>query len=126
GVPCAGDRRRATFRGTAGVSGRDLGRRRAPGWPASGRRRQQDLHGVAGPGRARCAGHRPKLGTGGLMSRLIMVGVSHHGALLEVRERLAVDEAAWRASAPASFSTVLLSTCNRVELYAWVDDRPSR
>ena len=60
------------------------------------------------------------------MSRLIMVGVSHHVAPLEVRERLAVDEAAWRVSAPASFGTVLLSTCNRVELYAWVDDRPSR
>src|SRR5205807_2073565 len=60
------------------------------------------------------------------MSRLIMVGVSHHVAPLEVRERLAVDEIAWRAEAPASFSTVLLSTCNRVEVYAWVDERPSR
>jgi len=60
------------------------------------------------------------------MARLVMVGVSHHAAPLEVRERLAVDEAAWRASAPVSFSTVLLSTCNRVEVYAWVDAHPAR
>jgi glutamyl-tRNA reductase len=57
------------------------------------------------------------------MPRLVMVGVSHHAAPLEVRERLAVDEATWRAYAPATFSTVLLSTCNRVEVYAWVDGR---
>ncbi len=60
------------------------------------------------------------------MARLITVGVSHHAAPLEVRERVAVDEAAWRANAPASFPTVLVSTCNRVEAYAWVDGRPSR
>ncbi len=59
------------------------------------------------------------------MARLVMVGVSHHAAPLDVRERLAVDEATWRASAPASISTVLLSTCNRVEVYAWIDGRPS-
>jgi glutamyl-tRNA reductase len=59
------------------------------------------------------------------MPRLVMVGLSHHAAPLEVRERVAVDEAAWRACAPASVSTVLVSTCNRVEVYAWVDGRPS-
>jgi glutamyl-tRNA reductase len=59
------------------------------------------------------------------MSRLVMVGVSHHAAPLEVRERLAVDEPTWRAYAPAGFNTVLLSTCNRVEVYAWVDGRPA-
>ncbi len=59
------------------------------------------------------------------MAQLVMVGLSHHAAPLDVRERLAVDEAAWRANAPASFSTVLVSTCNRVEVYAWVDGRPS-
>jgi glutamyl-tRNA reductase len=58
------------------------------------------------------------------MGRLVMVGLSHHAAPLEVRERIAVDEAAWRACAPASVSTVLLSTCNRVEVYAWVEGRP--
>jgi glutamyl-tRNA reductase len=59
------------------------------------------------------------------MARLVMVGLSHHAAPLDVRERLAVDEAAWRATAPASFSSVLVSTCNRVEVYAWVDGRPT-
>ncbi len=59
------------------------------------------------------------------MARLVMVGLSHHAAPLELRERVAVDEAAWRAHAPGSFSTVLLSTCNRVEVYAWVDGRPA-
>ena len=59
------------------------------------------------------------------MSQLVMVGLSHHAAPLEVRERVAVDEAAWRASAPMSFGTVLLSTCNRVEVYAWVEGRPA-
>ncbi|MCA1646717.1 MAG: glutamyl-tRNA reductase [Chloroflexi bacterium] len=59
------------------------------------------------------------------MPRFVMVGLSHHAAPLEVRERVAVDEPGWRAHAPASFSTVLLSTCNRVEVYAWVEARPS-
>src|SRR4030081_2720665 len=60
-----------------------------------------------------------------MMPRLIMVGLSHHAASLDVRERVAVDEGAWRAHAPNSFSTVLLSTCNRVEVYAWVGSRPA-
>lgn len=59
------------------------------------------------------------------MPRLIVVGLSHHATPLEVRERVAVDEAAWRAHAPTAFNTVLLSTCNRVEVYAWVDGRPA-
>ena len=57
------------------------------------------------------------------MPRLVMVGLSHHAAPLEIRERVAVDQAAWRAQAPEQFSTVLLSTCNRVEVYAWTDKR---
>jgi glutamyl-tRNA reductase len=63
------------------------------------------------------------------MGRLVMVGVSHHAAPLEVRERIALDEATWRSVAPSSLGvrpgTVLLSTCNRVEVYAWVDGRPA-
>ena len=55
--------------------------------------------------------------------KLVMVGLSHHAAPLEIRERVAVDEAAWRAVAPAAFGSILLSTCNRVEIYAWADDR---
>jgi glutamyl-tRNA reductase len=57
------------------------------------------------------------------MGRLIMIGLSHHAAPLEVRERVAIDEAVWRQHAPKTLSTVLLSTCNRVEVYAWVDQR---
>jgi glutamyl-tRNA reductase len=59
------------------------------------------------------------------MPRLVMVGLSHHATPLEVRERVAVDEAAWRSWAPAEPATLLLSTCNRVEIYAWVDGRPA-
>src|ERR1700694_5752790 len=59
------------------------------------------------------------------MPRLVMVGLSHHATPLEVRERVAVDEAAWRRWAPAEPATLLLSTCNRVEVYAWADGRPA-
>jgi glutamyl-tRNA reductase len=60
------------------------------------------------------------------MPRLVMVGLSHHRAPLEIRERIAVDEATWRLHAPTSLSTLLLSTCNRVEVYAWIDGRTQR
>ncbi len=60
--------------------------------------------------------------------KLQMVGCSHHNATVEFRERLAFspDEAAaalgaWRNRFPAS-EAVLLSTCNRVELYTAADD----
>ena len=59
------------------------------------------------------------------MPRLVMVGLSHHATPVDVRERVAFDEATWRAHAPAHLATVLLSTCNRVEVYAWVDERPA-
>jgi glutamyl-tRNA reductase len=58
-----------------------------------------------------------------MSARLLMLGVSHHAAPVEVRERLAIDEATWRAHAPERLSTILLSTCNRLELYAWIDGR---
>jgi len=57
------------------------------------------------------------------MPGLVVVGLSHHAASVEVRERLALDHATWRAAAPAALPTVLLSTCNRVEVYAWADTR---
>jgi glutamyl-tRNA reductase len=57
------------------------------------------------------------------MAGLLVVGLSHHRAPIEVRERFAVDHQAWRAAAPSSLSTVLLSTCNRVEAYAWCNGR---
>jgi glutamyl-tRNA reductase len=60
--------------------------------------------------------------------KLQMVGCSHHNASLAVRERLAFspDQVAdaldqWRASYPLT-EAVLLSTCNRVELYTAADD----
>lgn len=60
--------------------------------------------------------------------KLQMVGCSHHNASLHVREMLAFspDQVAtalqqWRASFPST-EAVLLSTCNRVELYTAADD----
>lgn len=58
-----------------------------------------------------------------MSGRLLVVGVSHHAAPIELRERLALDEAAWRQYAPTHVATILLSTCNRVEVYAWVEGR---
>ncbi|MBV9578578.1 MAG: glutamyl-tRNA reductase, partial [Chloroflexi bacterium] len=60
------------------------------------------------------------------MPRLLMVGLSHHTTPLEVRERVVVDEDAWRQHAPTGLSTLLLSTCNRLEVYAWIDGRTQR
>ncbi|MGI9458164.1 MAG: glutamyl-tRNA reductase [Aeoliella sp.] len=62
---------------------------------------------------------------------LRMVGCSHHGSNVAIRERLAFtpDEAAsalsaWRDLHPG-VEAVLLSTCNRVEFYSAVaDDKP--
>jgi glutamyl-tRNA reductase len=59
------------------------------------------------------------------MPCLVMVGLSHHATPLEVRERVAVEEATWRQFAPQGFGTLLLSTCNRVEVYAWPRGRPA-
>ena len=61
--------------------------------------------------------------------RLALAGVSHHRAPLELRERVAVDLTAAGALAHALSSgarggheTVVLSTCNRTELYLAADD----
>jgi glutamyl-tRNA reductase len=59
------------------------------------------------------------------MPGLISVGLSHHAASVEIRERLAFDHARWLECAPASLPTVLVSTCNRVEVYAWAEGRPA-
>jgi glutamyl-tRNA reductase len=59
---------------------------------------------------------------------IIVVGLSHKTAPIEVREKLAVPEsrlgeALHRLCAyPGIKEGVLLSTCNRVEVYAVVDD----
>ena len=54
---------------------------------------------------------------------VIVVGVSHHGAPLEVRERLTYRSNELRPvldrirAASGAREAVLLSTCNRTELY---------
>jgi glutamyl-tRNA reductase len=56
--------------------------------------------------------------------RLLVLGVSHHTAPIELRERIAFaapdlgDAATALAQEPAIGEAVLLSTCNRTELYA--------
>ena len=57
------------------------------------------------------------------MHRLLLLGLNHTTAPLGVRERLAFDSAQRRAAVAAfrerfpAAEAVLLSTCNRVELY---------
>jgi glutamyl-tRNA reductase len=59
-----------------------------------------------------------------MSGELIAVGLSHHTAPVEVRERMAMDESRVReqlarlTSEGACREAMLLSTCNRVELYA--------
>jgi glutamyl-tRNA reductase len=57
---------------------------------------------------------------------LLVVGVSHHSTSLEVRESLVLSAAAWRDQAYVAMPTVLLSTCNRLEVYAWAGGRGLR
>ncbi len=61
------------------------------------------------------------------MSELLVVGVSHHTAPLELREKLAVNgdaltELIEEVRREAFAESVVLSTCNRVELYGAADD----
>ena len=57
------------------------------------------------------------------MHRLLLLGLNHTTAPLEVRERLAFNAEQRRAAVEAfrqrfpRYEAVLLSTCNRVELY---------
>ena len=55
--------------------------------------------------------------------KLTLVGVSHHSAPLELRERVALDAAAAAELAESLGSeTIVLSTCNRTELYLARDE----
>ena len=55
--------------------------------------------------------------------RLTLVGVSHHAAPIELRERVALDPAAAAAlAADLGLEAVVLSTCNRTELYLARDE----
>jgi glutamyl-tRNA reductase len=54
--------------------------------------------------------------------QLVVVGLSHHTASLELREPLALASEHW-GKPSRSVPGVLLATCNRLELYSWVTGR---
>jgi glutamyl-tRNA reductase len=54
--------------------------------------------------------------------RLVLVGTSHHHAPVELRERVALDREQASALAHTLGEAVVLSTCNRTELYVAADD----
>ena len=55
--------------------------------------------------------------------KLTLVGVSHHRAPIELRERVALDgDACRRLAAELGTEAVVLSTCNRTELYLVRDE----
>jgi glutamyl-tRNA reductase len=58
--------------------------------------------------------------------RLVLVGTSHHHAPIELRERVALEKDAARdlaaRLAAGGRETVILSTCNRTELYVAAED----
>lgn len=62
--------------------------------------------------------------------RVLTVGMNHRTAPVALRERLAVDESSWDEvlgrvrRLPAVEEAVILSTCNRVEIYAAVRHAP--
>src|SRR5262249_42627180 len=94
-------------------------RRRAPRPGRGGGRAVAGPRGAPPPGRAR---------GGGVLSRLICIGLSHRTAPVEQREKAALSEPEARAllrdlgAAPVVREVVALSTCNRTELYAAADD----
>jgi glutamyl-tRNA reductase len=53
---------------------------------------------------------------------LVLVGTSHHHAPVEERERVALDTAAAHALAEQLGEAVVLSTCNRTEVYVAAED----
>ena len=60
------------------------------------------------------------------MTRIVLVGTSHHHAPIELREQVALDrddaQALAARLAAGGRETVCLSTCNRTELYLAADD----
>ena len=54
--------------------------------------------------------------------RLVLVGISHHHAPVELRERVAFGREDAHAIAERLGAAVCLSTCNRTELYVETDD----
>jgi len=58
--------------------------------------------------------------------RLSLVGISHHHAPVEVRERVALSSTEASGLARELENAVVLSTCNRTEVYAVGDDAEQR
>ena len=54
--------------------------------------------------------------------RLVLVGTSHHHAPVELRERVALDRDAAHSLAGRLGAAVVLSTCNRTEIYLEAED----
>ena len=54
--------------------------------------------------------------------RLVLVGTSHHHAPVELRERVALDLDAAHSLAESLGAAVVLSTCNRTEIYLEAND----
>ena len=61
-------------------------------------------------------------------SNLVLVGVSHKATPVEIREKLAFNQVKLEASleqlvrCPEIVENIILSTCNRVEIYARVEN----
>ncbi len=90
------------------------------GWHGSSRR-------VRRPGGLRARVRDPPRSAGGpLLMKLFLVGVSHHRAPVEVRERVALTpeqaSAVARELTAAGGEAVCLSTCNRTEVYLVADE----
>jgi glutamyl-tRNA reductase len=75
-------------------------------------------------------GSKKKSGGGGAPGQPLVIGLSHHTATVEVRERLAVKEAEWNNASrlilercPTVQEAAVLSTCNRFELHLVAPDR---
>lgn len=66
---------------------------------------------------------KKKKGGGTEPLEVVVLGLSHHNAKVEVREKLAIPEAEWNAAAellceyPSIREASVLSTCNRFEIY---------
>jgi glutamyl-tRNA reductase len=77
------------------------------------------------PLRKRRPGSRAKSSSSGTAEdRILVIGLSHHTASVDMRERLAVPESEWKEAAavlveacPSVSEVALLSTCNRFEVY---------
>lgn len=71
----------------------------------------------------------PAQAAGGAKSRLLLVGANHRTAPTAVRERVALgasDSSLVATLREEIGPVVVLSTCNRTEIYCWIAGRPKR